>query len=211
MSASEPPPIPPDAPGAAAARRAKRRIVVTVAVLVVIGAGVAKCVSHQLWIMNESSRFEFCDSQMSDLASAFAAQRMRDPKRAERWSGSALWIAMRQDGVRARDGRDLVLVCRGDLDAEAADDLTGVDLEHPPRELCSYAGRDFANFPLAADAGEPQPIGACVHHRGGAVVGFDDGSVRKMDRAELGLAAGDDIVCGPESKSPLLRQLLGGN
>jgi hypothetical protein len=79
--------------------------------------------------------------------------------------------------------------------------------------LTSYVGRRNA----AADARLPDdalqkatPIVADLHFGDVALVGWSDGHVAAVDRAGLGLAAGDPLVAGPASKSPLLR-LLGGD
>ena len=213
---SDLPPIPRDAPGAPRHRPSKRRTVVTVAVLALTCVGVATCVKAQLWTMNESQRQEICHSNLSGLAAVYVSAAQENRAEADRWSGSALWLAMRKEGLVGR-GQESALLCPGDGSVDRPPSpgqipaWDRVDLDAPPRELCSYAGRDFANFPLDDSAGLPQAIGACIHHRGVAIVAFDDGSVRAMGREELGLAPDDDIVCGPESKSSLLNKLVGGN
>ena len=213
---SDPPPIPPDALSAPRHRRWKRTTVATVALLALICVGVVTCVRAQLWRMNESTRQETCASNLSVLAAIYVAAALENRVELHRRSGSALWLAMRKDGVKVGRGQENLLLCPGDgsVDRPSPGQIPAwdeVNLDDPPRELCSYAGRDFASFPIDDSLGQPHAIGACIHHRGVAIVAFDDGSVRKMGREELGLAPDDDIVCGPESKSRLLRQLLGGN
>jgi hypothetical protein len=44
-------------------------------------------------------------------------------------------------------------------------------------------------------------------HKNGVMIGFRDGRVEFLTRAELGLGPDDAFVVGPESRSPILRQL----
>ena len=57
------------------------------------------------------------------------------------------------------------------------------------------------------DAKGPTPLIGDLSCDDGAVVGYSDGSVRFLDREELGLGPDDPIVAGPRSKSPILRRL----
>jgi hypothetical protein len=164
--------------------------------------------------MKETARRTECMSHLSELSMGFVMKQLEDPKAAQRWSGSSLWLAMRRNVPHAGDGRDTMLLCPGDVAAMppgGTADWNGLDLERPPRELCSYAGRDFARFPIDENDVKKQAIGACVHHRGGAVVAFDAGDVQFMTREELGLEPDADIKTGPDSASPVLRVLRGGD
>jgi hypothetical protein len=217
VTGPESPPLPPAALAAALARGGglSARASVLIGGLLVVGAVVAIPVI-MLPKMLEPSRITLCRSNLGELSQIHVRRTMEDRGAAERWSGSSLWLAMRRDRRDIGVGRERVLLCDGDGCADvpsATDDLSAwdeVDLQNPARELCSYAGRDFATLPIDPDDETPHPIGACVHHRDGAVVAFDDGTVSFMERAELGLTPDDDIVCGPESKSPILRVLRGG-
>jgi hypothetical protein len=78
-------------------------------------------------------------------------------------------------------------------------------------KLTSYAGRRNADrdHVLTAQrlADGKAAILADLSYPGGALVGFSDGSVRWLSAKDLGLGAGDPIVAGDASKSPLLRSL----
>ncbi len=80
--------------------------------------------------------------------------------------------------------------------------LAGEDFD----DLTSYAGP--AQVSTAAVTGKgPVPILADLSFEDVVIVAFTDGSVRPMTRKDLGLARGDPIVIGPESKSEVLRAL----
>src|SRR6185436_2486321 len=85
-----------------------------------------------------------------------------------------------------------------------------VDLDHAPRELCSYAGRDFERFPLDPKS-DSEVIGACLNHRGGAVVVYSSGTALFLKLAALGVASDDEKTVGPESLSPVLRVVRYGD
>ncbi|MDJ0521140.1 MAG: hypothetical protein QNJ90_03600 [Planctomycetota bacterium] len=53
----------------------------------------------------------------------------------------------------------------------------------------------------------PRPLIGDLTHEGGATIGFSDGSVRWLEREELGLGDDDPIEAGPDSRSPILRML----
>jgi hypothetical protein len=73
-------------------------------------------------------------------------------------------------------------------------------------DLTSYAGP--ARVVTAAVMGKgPVPILADLGFEDVVIVGFTNGSVRPMTREDLGLARGDPLVIGPESKSEVLRAL----
>ena len=77
------------------------------------------------------------------------------------------------------------------------------------RDLTSYAGRraDEPGFEIPEDPYQVVPLLADLHPPGGAIVGFSDGSVRYLNRSELGLGPEDPLVAGEASASPILRQL----
>lgn len=58
-----------------------------------------------------------------------------------------------------------------------------------------------------SDLRGPVPLIGDLTYDDGAIIGYSDGSVRWLDREELGLAVDDPIRCGPQSKSPILRML----
>ena len=206
----EPPPIPKEAP--AAPRRGLSKtatVLIAVASIVLVGAF--------LWVLlvflplhARQQRWD-CMRNLEQLAASHLGASMKDPDRARRWSGPALWLSMR--GAEVRCGGEKVFLCPCDPLAAPPDPAAYdvMDLAAPSRALCSYAGRDYAAFPLDPKSTQPQPIGACVHHADFVIVAFFEGGVRLVSRAELGLRPGENVTVGPDSKSPLLRPLVGGN
>jgi hypothetical protein len=161
----------------------------------------------------EQKRRMECMSDLSQLAQVYLLCLMDDRAKAQKWSGAALWLSMRKGERCIKRGEEHVLICPADpaahpptSDAErkAWDD---VDLSRPAAGLCSYAGRDFAKFPLDPKVRTPQVIGACLHHKGGVMVAFDSGDIQFIFLEELGLASEAEKIVGPDSKSPLLRVL----
>jgi len=73
------------------------------------------------------------------------------------------------------------------------------------QDLAQYAGP--ASLDPEPDAKGPTPLIGRLSCDDGAVVGYSDGSVRFLDREELGLGPDDPIVAGPRSRSPILRRL----
>jgi hypothetical protein len=222
VTGSEPPPIPRDAPPAPAARSGglstKAIILIVAGVLALpVCAGLVTAVAIMVPKMQETARRTTCMSHLSGLTGFYLSDAMADRARAQRWSGSSLWLAMRRQGTPVLRGQEKTLLCPGDVMVRLPETESersawdNVDLEHPPRELCSYAGRDFAAFPIDPAERGPHPIGACIHHRGGAVVAFDDGSCQFMTKEDLGLEHDDEMVVGPESASPVLSVLRGGD
>jgi hypothetical protein len=76
--------------------------------------------------------------------------------------------------------------------------------------LTSFVGRrapaDPSDGPGRAMLGST-PLIADLHFPDGAIVGFANGEVKWLNRLELGLQPGDPIVAGPDSPSPILREL----
>lgn len=77
------------------------------------------------------------------------------------------------------------------------------------RRFTSYVGPASSLARRELDGGPyGRPMVADLHgHRNGVMVGFRDGRVEFLDRKALGLGPDDPFVVGPESKSPILRQL----
>jgi len=153
-----------------------------------------------------------CEDNLSRLGTLYLDRAQENRAKTQTHSGSALWLSMRKGGEEVRRGEERVLLCpcdasvrppRSKLDLTAWDD---VDLARPKPGLCSYAGRDFVQFPIAPTSGD-EPIGACLRHAGGAVVVFDFGLVTFLSLEELGLSSDSEKTVGRDSKSPLLRKL----
>ena len=212
-NSAEPPPIPPDAPAAKRGGLSTTAIVLIVCGVLALPvvAGVVGAVAVMVPKIQETKRKTTCMTNLMQLSHAYLEDALENGAKARRWSGSAMWLSRRH---RVGESR---LLCAGDPSVRLPESDTdraawdAVDLANPARHLCSYAGRDFVEFPIDPEINDLQPIGACVHHRGGAVVAFDVGTVLFMTRKDLGISEDDEIRCGPESASPLLRKLVGGN
>jgi hypothetical protein len=155
-----------------------------------------------------------CMNNQSQLAQSYLVATQGRPD-ANPLSDSALWLGCY--GTSIKRGDEQVFVCPGDplsnvpeTDADRAR-YERVDLAHVPRPVCSYAGRDFEKFPLDPTKAATEPLGACVNHKGCAIVAYADGDVRKMTLAELGFDSDDGKIVGPDSKSPVLRVLRFGD
>jgi hypothetical protein len=154
-----------------------------------------------------------CMEHLSQLGQIYLLLAQDNHAKAQKWSGPALWLSMRRNAAEIKRGEERVLLCpldqaarpsSSDAERKAWDD---VDLAHPASGLCSYAGRDFVNFPLNLKSSDKEPIGACLHHPGGVSFVFDGGDAQFLSLAELGLASDAEKIVGPDSKSPLLRKL----
>jgi hypothetical protein len=162
--------------------------------------------------MAATERLTSCMNNLSQLGQTYLMQSAENRAKAQKFSGPALWLAYRKNASEIRRGDERVLLCPADPKAvfpESPADwkrFDDVDLSNPAAGLCSYAGRDFVRCPLP-ESKEPQPIGACLHHPGGAVIAYDDGSVKFVKLKDLGLASDAEKIIGPDSKSPVLRVL----
>jgi prepilin-type processing-associated H-X9-DG protein len=160
--------------------------------------------------MQEDVRRLTCMNNLSHHGQAYLVTARR---KAPAHCGAALWVSFCKR--IAADPR--VLVCPADARArrpETAEDRARyeiVDLDHVPRDLCSYPGRDFEKFPIDPKSHDKQPIGACLSHKGGAPVIYADGRVEWLTLEKLGLDSDDDKIVGPDSKSPVLRVLRYGD
>ena len=135
--------------------------------------------------------------------------------------GKAFVLALVAHGVLAPDDpEDLgLLFCPAcgmpDFEREMQHAYRGLTPESLDRthltSLTAYAGRrnDEAAYRLDAAGGSAgeEPILACLCHARCALVAFADGSVRRLDREQLGLGLDDPIVVGEASRSPILKKL----
>lgn len=158
-----------------------------------------------------------CLNNLFQLGQIFAMESQERPRESWNHSGPSLLLSWRKDrSPLLRDEKvfvcpkdDLAQVPETDDERRAWDD---VDLAHPLRSLCSYAGRDFAAFPLPATGSlRSEPIAACLRHRGIVILAFAEGDAQFVKLDELGLASDDEKIVGPASKSPLLRVLRFGD
>lgn len=190
-------------------------VVVLLACLAVGGAGVvylAHIVLQQG--VRKSMRLQ-CHENLSQLGGIYVAERSSHPEARPR-SGPGLFLEWRKAERLVRRGQEAAFLCPEDDEAtrpETWDERAAydtVDLDRPPRALCSYAVRDFAKFPLDPRSATPQPIAACIHHKGGANVMYDDGSCTFLELGDLGLSSDTQKQVGPASASPELQPLTYG-
>ena len=223
----EPPPLPPDVAGTAKRGLSLPVIaglVVSCAIGLVCAFGPTRGEVTRLkdrHVEEEATARAHCATNLEALAEHFSIRHGRGAPPAR--SGPGLFVAWRSERTVLLPGGESMLVCPSDpiavkpdtREAEAA--YAAADLDHPTPELCSYAVRDFAKFPLAATKGAAEPIAVCLHHaetllvRGGAVVAYSDGRAAFVGYEELGISEGSELIVGPRSKSPLLRMMTFGD
>jgi len=216
-SDAAPPPIPADAP-----KPPRRGLPTWGIVLIVVGALGIAFLAVSVFVaatvvpkMQESQRKLECMNNLSQLGQIYLVDVVTNKTKARVHSGPALWLGYYKTEVKSGDER--TFICPGDpsanLPTTAAEraPYEHVDLDHVPRALCSYAGRDFERCPLDTSPQARNVLGACLHHKGGAVVVYDAGDTNFVTLAELGLASDDDKTVGPDSKSPVLRVLRYGD
>ncbi|MCE9638065.1 MAG: hypothetical protein K8T90_20380 [Planctomycetes bacterium] len=156
-----------------------------------------------------------CATNLSQLAQMFVIWQTQGAKPPR--SGPAMFLAWRKDRTRIREGEESVLRCPNDPGAadaakpEARALYDSIDLDHPAPGLCSYAVRDFVKFPLDPMSKRLQAIAACLHHRNGAVVAFDNGSAMFMELDALGATPGTELTVGPDSPAEVLQPLTFGD
>ncbi len=215
-SDSPPPPTPP--------KQGMPTWAIVLIVLIAVGCGgVLVCSGAVVTVarivprMQETQRRITCMNNLSQLGQNYLVQSQINRRVAQAQGGSALWVAYRKNLTGLRIGDERVLLCPGDplatpLETASASHLyDDVDLARVPRSMCSYAGRDFEKFPIDRTSHGKEPIGACLSHKGGAVVVFVGGDVQFVPLLELGLASDEEKSVGPDSKSPMPRVLRYGD
>ncbi len=134
--------------------------------------------------------------------------------------GAAMLLQTYKLGL-IRKGDESVFICPGDprqqnlADPDILKRFASVDLDNIDPEICSYAGRNRKAFPLKLDSREKEPWavdcngpdGRTSHHADGVNCLYDDGSVRFLDREDLGiLNQEEEIVVGEESSNETLKK-----
>jgi prepilin-type N-terminal cleavage/methylation domain-containing protein len=190
-------------------------------ILVAISIIAALAASTMLLIPvgQEMSRRTQCSRNLGDLGALLQLEKLERPGRGPH-EGTARLLALRVETGRVRFGDEEKLLCPGDphvifprtdLDRERWDDI---DLANVPDGLCSYAVRDRARHPAGPGSRGPRKQvvamdrqgddGRTPHHDGGVNVLYDDGAVKFLRRAELGLDPEAPIIVGRASDHPVL-------
>jgi prepilin-type N-terminal cleavage/methylation domain-containing protein len=194
-------------------------------IMVVMGliAGLVGMVALVVPQMMEKGKQTTCRNNLRQLGNTYQgyAIDISKPVRPPH-SGVAMWLYYRTVKNDIREGAEAVLFCPGDPSAQvptgpdASARYDDIDLRNPPHDLCSFAARDFLNYPIRPGAKSIQIIGCdrngldgrTLHHEDGVNIVFDDSSVAYYDREMLGISRGADVVVGPDSDQALLKQVI---
>lgn len=202
-------------------RKAKGFTLIEIMVVIAIIAGLIGTVAIIVPQMQEKQKRFQCANNLSQLGGIFVAERTEKTGK-PKYDGSALFLSWRVNGSKIKQGQESVLICPGDEGISAADTpeqrqrYDDVDLKSIPNDLCSYAVRDFSNFPLQAESKKQQliacdrngPQGKTMHHKNGLNMVFDDGSAVFQERESLGVASDVVIVVGPDATNEDLKQVI---
>jgi prepilin-type N-terminal cleavage/methylation domain-containing protein len=203
-------------------RTAQGFTLIEIMVVIAIIAGLVTTVAVIVPRMQESQKKLGCQNNLSQLGQIFLLENQQNPSKAQKYSGVALWLSYRKGSSQIQGGNERVFCCPGDPQVpipETDDDrkkYDNVDLSNPPDNLCSYAARDFQNFPLNVEAKNTQMIGCdrqgpnqhSMHHKGVIMCFFEGGDVKPLSREELGLNSEADIKIGPEAENADLRSMV---
>lgn len=202
-------------------RRAKGFTLIEIMVVIAIIAGLVTTVAIIVPKMQETQKQTTCMNQLSQLGQVYLTHELESRAKAQKYSGVAMFLAYRKTAQDIKRGDERVLVCPGDQGVfipETDDDrkkYDNVDLDNPPDDLCSYAGRDFKNFPLNVESKDKEIVGSdrqgrdgrTMHHQNLIVCVYTGGDVQKMTREQLGVSADAPIVIGPESDNAMLKKV----
>jgi prepilin-type N-terminal cleavage/methylation domain-containing protein len=203
-------------------KRAQGFTLIEIMVVIAIIAGLVTTVAIVVPKMQEQQRRTGCLNNLSQLGQVFLMEKQENPAKAMKYSGVALWLSYRKNASSIKRGEEKSLWCPGDNGVvlpETEDDKKkwdNVDLDNPSDDLCSYAARDFKNYPLNVEAKDKQiigsdrqgPNGRTMHHQDVIVCVFEGGDAQFMKRAELGVNTENPIVIGPEAENAMLKQVV---
>ncbi len=205
-------------------KRAQGFTLIEIMVVIAIIAGLVTTVAIVVPKMQEQQRRTGCLNNLSQLGQVFLMEKQTNPGRAMKYSGVALWLSYRKDGSNIKRGDEKALWCPGD-NAMALPDTDderkkwdNVDLDNPGSDLCSYAARDFKNYPLSIETRDKAdtiigsdrqgPNGSTMQHQDVIVCVYEGGDAQFVKRDELGVSSEKNIVIGPESENKMLRQVV---
>jgi prepilin-type N-terminal cleavage/methylation domain-containing protein len=204
-------------------RTAQGFTLIEIMVVIAIIAGLVTTVAIVVPKMQETQRQTSCMNNLSQLGQVYLMQAQENRGKAQKYSGVALWLSYRKNASEIKRGDERVLLCPGDIIAmpETEDDKKkwdNADLDNPPGDLCSYAARDFKNFPLNIESPDKEiigsdrqgPDGKTMQHKGVIVCVYDHGDAQKVTREELNLASDvtHGIVIGPEAEAKMLQKVV---
>jgi prepilin-type N-terminal cleavage/methylation domain-containing protein len=204
-------------------RTAQGFTLIEIMVVIAIIAGLVTTVAVVVPKMQETAKQNSCMGNLQELGHIYLMAEQENRGKAQKYSGVALWLSYRKDFTVKR-GEEKALMCPGDPVVRAPDTpedqkkWDNVDLDNPTGDLCSYAARDFRNYPLNVESQDKEiigcdrqgPDGKTMHHNGVIICVFAGGDAQKMSREQLGLASDTShpIVIGPEAEAPMLKKVI---
>lgn len=199
-------------------RTAQGFTLIEIMVVIAIIAGLVTTVAVIVPKMQESQRQTGCMNNLSQLGQIYLMEAQENKGKAQKYSGVSLWLSYRKGSAHIKRGDERVLTCPGDNIAipETEDDKKkwdNVDLDNPSSDLCSYAARNFKDFPPKVDSPDKEIIGCdrqgsngkTMHHKNVIICVYEGGDAQKVSKEELGVNTESDIAIGEaaEPKSPL--------
>jgi prepilin-type N-terminal cleavage/methylation domain-containing protein len=202
-------------------RKAQGFTLIEIMVVITIIAALVSTVAIIVPKMQESQRQMSCMNNLSQLGQVYLTEAMENKGKAQKYSGVALWLSYRKGAHQIQRGNEKVLICPGDNIAmpETEEDKKrwdNVDLANPGTDLCSYAARDFQNYPIGAEEKDKQIIGSdrqgtnqkTMHHKNVIIVVYEAGDTQKMDRESLGVDSESPIIVGPDAQNEQLKKVV---
>ncbi len=202
-------------------RKAQGFTLIEIMVVITIIAALVSTVAIIVPKMQESQRQMSCMNNLSQLGQVYLTEAMENKGKAQKYSGVSLWLSYRKGAHQIQRGNEKVLICPGDNIAmpETEEDKKkwdNVDLGNPGTDLCSYAARDFQNYPIGAEEKDKQIIGAdrqganqkTMHHKNVIIVVYEAGDTQKMDRDALGVDSESPIIVGPDAQNEQLKKVI---
>jgi len=202
-------------------RKAQGFTLIEIMVVITIIAALVSTVAVLVPKMQEQSHKTGCLGNLGQLGGVYLSEAMQNKGRAQKYSGVALWLSYRKDASNIKRGDEKALICPGDNVAVPENDedkkrWDNVDLNNPDSNLCSYAARDFVNFPTSVESKDKEIIGSdrqgtnqrTSQHKGGICCVFEGGDAQFFTREELSIPSESDIVIGPEASNANLKKVV---